>query len=105
MRGAEAIVGDESHILHYEQTGAAQVYLMPNQYLQKIVILNLFKICSLVELICAQSRHTPMERLIWMKLSIKFETAVTVINQSVFTFCISLNYDFILYFFLTFKYF
>jgi len=25
MRGAEAIVGDESHILHYEQTGAAQV--------------------------------------------------------------------------------
>ena len=25
LRGSEAIVGDESHILHYEQTGAAQV--------------------------------------------------------------------------------
>lgn len=25
QRGSEAIVGDESHILHYEQTGAAQV--------------------------------------------------------------------------------
>ena len=24
-RGSEAIIGDESHILHYEQTGAAQV--------------------------------------------------------------------------------
>lgn len=27
LRGSEAIVGDESHILHYEQTGAAQVRL------------------------------------------------------------------------------
>ena len=26
QRGSEAIVGDESHILHYEQTGAAQVW-------------------------------------------------------------------------------
>ena len=27
QRGSEAIVGDESHILHYEQNGAAQVLL------------------------------------------------------------------------------
>jgi len=26
-RGSEAIVGDQSHILHYEQNGAAQVYI------------------------------------------------------------------------------
>lgn len=28
LRGSEAIVGDESHILHYEQTGAAQVNVL-----------------------------------------------------------------------------
>ena len=26
QRGSEALVGDESHILHYENTGAAQVF-------------------------------------------------------------------------------
>jgi len=31
QRGSEALVGDESHILHYENTGAAQVFFISFQ--------------------------------------------------------------------------
>jgi threonine aldolase len=56
LRGSEAIVGDESHILHYEQTGAAQVRIVTPHFLKFYLLVEILLeiINSLEELIFDQ---------------------------------------------------
>lgn len=84
MRGSEAIVGDESHILHYEQTGAAQVSKLKDVELIFGVNLELF--FSLVVSTFELLKLILMVHWTWMKSKVKFGTVTMLISLILFYF-------------------